>query len=60
MKIWSMVTFTELKTLSENSSSIECMIFTPNSKTLISGGGDNLIRLWSMETFTEIKTLQGH
>lgn len=39
---------------------VSSLVFSPDSKFLISGGWDNTIRLWEAETGKEIRRLVGH
>jgi WD40 repeat protein len=39
---------------------VNCLIFSPDGSTLISGSADNTIKVWDFETGKEIKTLTGH
>ncbi|MGE5195425.1 MAG: PQQ-binding-like beta-propeller repeat protein [Deltaproteobacteria bacterium] len=36
------------------------VLFSPDGKQLISGGGDNLVQIWSLRTGEAERTLQGH
>lgn len=46
----------------EENSTIESIIFTPDNKKIITGGGsnDNIIRIWDITTGKEIRKLNGH
>jgi len=39
---------------------VNSMSFSPDGKTLVSGGWDHTIRLWDVATGTEIRVLKGH
>ena len=40
--------------------SVNSVCFSPDSKTIASGGDDDTVRLWDVNTGTHIKTLTGH
>ena len=40
--------------------SIESAVFSPDGKTVVSGAGDNTVKLWNIATGRELFTLHGH
>ena len=60
IKLWSVKTGKEIKTLVGHSCMVLSVAFSPDGKTVVSGSRDNNIKLWSVETGQEIKTLVGH
>jgi energy-coupling factor transporter ATP-binding protein EcfA2 len=50
----------ERYTLEGHHSTVNSVNFSPDGKTLVSGSGDNTIKLWNVETGKEIRTLKGH
>ncbi|MCT7973012.1 NACHT and WD repeat domain-containing protein, partial [Laspinema olomoucense] len=50
----------EYKRLEIHQESVNSIAFSPDGKTLASGGDDNTIKLWNVETWEEIYTLPGH
>jgi len=47
-------------TLSGHYAKVQSVIFAPDGKYLVSGGGDGTIRFWNFRTGQELKCLQGH
>src|SRR5208283_2578664 len=39
---------------------VGCVAFSPDGKTLASGGGDNLVRLWEATTGKLVRVFRGH
>jgi WD40 repeat protein len=47
-------------TLKGHSASVNSVAYSPDGKTVASGGGDGTIKLWETATGKEHATLQGH
>ena len=58
--IYDIQTREALALLTGHTGSVDRVSFSPDGKTLASGGQDNRVRLWDVETQTEIGTLEGH
>ena len=50
----------QLMTLKGHNGDINSVVFSPDGKTLASGGSDSKIILWNTKTWKEKKTLKGH
>ncbi|MEB3178682.1 MAG: serine/threonine-protein kinase [Nostocaceae cyanobacterium] len=48
------------KTLAGHSNGVNVLIFSADSKKLISGSADKTIKIWDVTTGKEIRTLEGH
>jgi WD40 repeat protein len=59
LKLWEVLTGTELRTL-KHSSPVQSLAFSPDGSTLASGGDDNTVKLWNVSTGTELRTFKGH
>jgi len=60
IKLWSVSTGQELKTLTGHSDGVKSVSFSPNGEILASGSEDKTVKLWSVSTGQELKTLTGH
>ena len=58
--IWDVDSKNQVGSLIGHTNAVICMIYSPDGKTIASGGVDNTIRLWDAVTFTPLKTLKGH
>ena len=58
--IYDIQTSEALVLLTGHTGAVKSVSFSPDGKTLASGGQDNRVRLWDVETQTEIGTLEGH
>src|SRR5262245_59994043 len=47
-------------TLQGQTDMVRCVAYSPDGKTLASGGDDQTIKLWDVTTGKELATLQGH
>jgi sugar lactone lactonase YvrE len=48
------------QTLSGHTSGVNCLVFSADSKKLISGSADKTIKIWDVKTGKEIAKLEGH
>lgn len=60
IKLWSVATGAELRTLKGHTYSILSIAFNPGGGLLASGSGDHLIKLWDAKTGELKFTLSGH
>jgi dipeptidyl aminopeptidase/acylaminoacyl peptidase len=49
----------EIQTLKGHSAGVNSVAFSPDGKTIVTGSGDNTVKLWNLEG-KEIQTLKGH
>ena len=54
IKLWSVETGQEIKTLVGHSDDVNSVAFSPDGKTVVSGSKDNNIKLWNAETGKKI------
>ncbi|KAF3887994.1 MULTISPECIES: serine/threonine-protein kinase [Nostocales] len=60
VKLWNLVTKTEIATLEGNAGSVHSVAISPDGQIVASGNGNNTIKLWNPFTKKEIRTLYGH
>ena len=58
--IYDVQTSEELALLTGHTGAVDRVAFSPNGRTLASGGNNNTVRLWDVDTQKEIGTLEGH
>ena len=58
--IYDIQTREALALLTGHTGSVERVSFSPDGKTIVSGGQDNIVRLWDVETQTQIGKLEGY
>ena len=46
--------------LSGHTDEVNCFIFSPDGKSLVSGSDDNTVKLWDIQTGGVVKTFHGH
>ena len=60
VRVWSLSSFTEIKSLLGHRDTVSAVVFSHATNTLFSGSHDSTIIVWNLETFTIIKTLSDH
>jgi WD40 repeat protein len=60
IKLWDPSTGKETATLTEHADSVLALVFTKDSKGLISGSGDKTVKVWDLSTKKVTRTLKGH
>ncbi len=58
--MWDAATGEPLHTLQGHTDRVYAVAFSPDGKTLLSGSGDNTLRLWDAATGKSLLTLRGH
>ena len=60
IKIWDATSGKETMTLSGHDSSVRSILFSPDSKRIMSGSGDATIRIWDATNGEGLMVLYGH
>ena len=60
IRLWNVLTGELINTLTGHTDGVSCIAFSPDGKTLASGGGDSTIRFWDPHTGQHKTTLSGH
>src|ERR1700687_3395091 len=60
IKLWDLSTGKESATLTDHTASVEALVFTKDSKNLVSGSADNTVKVWDLSTGKATKTFEGH
>ena len=58
--LYDTATYQEVALLTGHTGSVSSVVFSPDGRTLASGGADGEIRLWDATTGKLLNTLQGH
>jgi hypothetical protein len=59
-RLWDVATGTERLTLKRHTDAVLALAFAPDGQTLVTGGGDTLVKLWDTNTGAEKAALVGH
>jgi WD40 repeat protein len=59
-ELWDVALGQKIATLKGHTSGVSCVAFSPDGKTLATGGWDNIVKLWNINTKQEVATLKGH
>jgi len=54
------ITGSQMAVLSEHANQVNCLTFSLDGKSLISGSDDNTVKLWDIQTGGVVKTFHGH
>ena len=57
--LWKAENLTEIRRFSGHSDRIECVSFSPDGKTLVSGSEDKNVRIWDIQTGDSIRIIDG-
>jgi len=57
IKIWDLSTWHELRSLPDNAGAVFAFVFTPDGKTLVSGG--QTIKIWDVATGQKLRSMPG-
>ena len=60
LKIWDLKTYQEIRTLSSHEDNIYSVAVSADTKHIISGGDDNIVRLWCFHTGKLLSCFEGH
>jgi WD40 repeat protein/uncharacterized caspase-like protein len=60
IKIWDQAKGQLVRTFGDNLQLVESVAFLPDSRTLVAGSADRMVRLWDIETGRIVRTLVGH
>ena len=60
LKIWDLKTYQEIRTLSAYQSLINSVAVSADTKHIISGGEDKIVRLWCFHTEKLLSCFEGH
>lgn len=57
IKIWSLKTFKELRTLSDQDGEITSLAVSPDNQFIVSGSFNGTVKIWDFKLLTEIEIL---
>ncbi|KAE8358593.1 WD40-repeat-containing domain protein [Aspergillus caelatus] len=60
IQLWDIAVGALQRTLSDHTSTVTALAFSPDGKRLVSGSNDNTINIWDLATYAVLQTLKGH
>ena len=60
LKIWNLTTYEETRTLCGHKDEVYSVAVSPDSKHIVSGGKDMIVRLWCFHTGKLLFCFKGH
>lgn len=60
LKLWDVATGQEIRTFRGHLGRVNSIAFSPDGRTVLSGGADSTLKLWDAATGQEIHTFRGH
>ena len=60
LKIWDLQTYQEIRTLGGHQGEVYSAVVSPDTKHIISGGQDMIVRLWCFHTGKLLFCFKGH
>ena len=60
VKLWNVVTQTDVATLEGHVGGVTSVAFSPDGTILAAGASDGIVKLWNVVTQTNVATLEGH
>ncbi|MBC8170103.1 MAG: hypothetical protein H7X77_00455, partial [Anaerolineae bacterium] len=60
LRVWEIATGEQIQVMNGHVSTVDGVAFSPDAKTVLSGGWDNLVILWDVATGNQLQRFDGH